>query len=117
MQIDHLLHKLHMFVHRQLQTAEDIAHHLRAKHLVLVEGPTNLLVVGLGKWLGNVVQNGRPSEPQIVAAAGYVIQHLQRMAEVILMGVVANSLHTFEAIHFGKDNLQQACQIQQIEAD
>ena len=111
-----LLHELHVLVERQFQLAENRRDHLRAEHLVAVEGPAHTGIVGLRERLGDVVQHGGPAQPQIAAAARHVVHDLERMDEIVLMGVAAPLLHPLEVVHLGKNPLQQPGEFQQLEA-
>ena len=44
-------------------------------------------VVALGGGLGDVVQYGGPAQPQVAAGRRHVIEHLQGVVEIVLMGV------------------------------
>ena len=72
-------------------------------------------VIGLGQRLGYVVQHGRPPQPQVVAAARDVVQHLERMQEVVLVGVRPHPLHAPQAVQLGEYQLQQPRPLQKVE--
>ena len=105
-----------MLVERQLQLPEDRRHHLRAEDLVAVERPADLGIVSLRQRLGDVVQHGGPAQPQIAAAAGDVVQHLERMDKIVLMGMRAPLLDALEVVHLRENQFQKPRQLQQFEA-
>ena len=108
--------EFHVLVQGQFQLAENSRNHLRTHDLVAVEGPAHLRVVSLGLRLTDIVQDGGPAQPQVVGTARDVVQHLERMEKIVLMGVPAPFLHPFEVVQFGKDQLQQSGEFQQFEA-
>ena len=81
-----------------------------------MERPPRLRIVGLGERLGDVVQHGRPAQPEVVALRGHVVEHFERMVEIILVGVSADPLDPFEGLHFGEDQRQQPRPFEQVEA-
>ena len=82
-----------------------------------VERPAGLRIVGFGQRLGDVVQHRGPAQPQIVAVPGDVVQHLERMDEIVLMRMGAALLDPFEVMQLGEYPLQQPGRLQQFEAD
>ncbi len=73
-------------------------------------------VVSLCERLGDVVQHRSPAQPQILGAERDVIEHFQRMFEVVLVGMAAAALDARETVHLGEYQLQQPRQLQQLEA-
>ena len=82
-----------------------------------VEGPADLRVVGLRQRLGDVVQHGRPAQPQVVAAPCHVVHDLERVVEVVLVGVLPAPLDPLQGVQLGEDQRQQAGQLEQFEPD
>ena len=89
-------------------------YHLRAEYFVTVKRPADAGVVGLTFRLGNVVHNGSPAEPQIIALMCHIIKHFERMFEVVFVGVITPALHTAEGVQFGEYYLQQSRQFEQF---
>ena len=54
-----------MFVQRHAKAFEQPVDHLGADELMAVEGPADFLVKTLGRGFANIVQKGRPSQPEI----------------------------------------------------
>ena len=71
------LHIFHLLVQGQLHGSEDLGHHLGTFELVAVEGPARAILPTLGLWLGDVVQQGGPAQPEVVALLGHLVEHLQ----------------------------------------
>ena len=99
MEVNKLLHILHLFVQRQLEVGEDLMHHLRAFHLVSVECPAGFFLEFLGQWLGDVVQHCSPSEPEVSTAIRHIIKHFQGVIEVVLMSFAFLYLYAFQRSH------------------
>ena len=64
--IHHQLHIFHLPVLRQFQSLEYARHHLRPYVVMRVECPSLLVVPSLALRLAYVVQQGSPSQPQVV---------------------------------------------------
>ena len=111
-----LLHVFHLLVERKLELGKDFGHHLGAFELMAVEGPSGAFLPALGLGLGDVVQQGRPTEPQVVAFLGHLVEHLHGMEEVVLVALAVDHLHALEQAELGQDVLQQARFVEQQEA-
>src|SRR5690606_34642732 len=59
-------HILHAIVHRQPEATENVLHPPRTERIVAVEGPSLTRIEFLSRWFGNVVEQGRPTKPQIL---------------------------------------------------
>ena len=81
-----------------------------------VESPSHLRIVSLRERLGDIVQHGGPPQPQVVAAPRHVVHDLERVDEIILVGVRTAALHPLEVVQFGENQLQQTGHFQQFEA-
>ena len=66
MQLHKFLHIFHLLVHRKLHPFEDARYHFFAHEVVVVECPPVLLVILLGDWLGDVVEQRCPAKPFLV---------------------------------------------------
>src|SRR5690606_39283611 len=65
-QLYQLLHELHFIVKWQFQLCEQLGHHFRSAVLMPMECPSNTFVKTLCCGLGNIVHDGRPTQPQVV---------------------------------------------------
>ena len=81
-----------------------------------MERPTHLRIVSLRQRLADVVQDRRPTQPEIVAHGRHVVEDLERMVEIVLMGVLSPPFDTFETLHLGENQLQQPRPLQQVES-
>ena len=61
MHLHHLLHELHLFILRQFQFGEYFRYHAGAYHFMPVKGPAMPFFKTLGRRLGNIMQDSRPS--------------------------------------------------------
>ncbi len=59
-----------------------------------------------GYRLGNIVQDGRPTQPQIIGPQGHIIQHLQRMLKIVFMTMPVNIFRTGKRRHLWKNKVQ-----------
>ena len=103
MQPHQVLHEPHPLIERQSESGEDALGHGGANGIVSVEGPPGSLDEFLGVRLGDVVQDGGPAEPEIVAHHRHVVEHLQGVPEVVFMPVILHFLHAVEFHHFGEE--------------
>ena len=66
MQIDHLDDIVHFLILRHLHSAEDLRDHLGADVIMIAEGPTGLIIPGLGTGFADIVEQSRPAQPEII---------------------------------------------------
>lgn len=116
MQLDHLLHKLHLLVHRKFHAAEYAGNHLGADVVVIMESPAQLGIVTLGHGLGYVVEYRSPAQPQVVALGSQLVEHGQCMVEVVLVSATVDGLNPFQGVKLGKDYRQQSTFFKQKKA-
>ena len=76
---------LHALVERQLQPLEQRGYHLFAQIVMVVERPAHGCVPLLAARLADVVQKRRPAQIKVVALGRHVVEHFERVVEVILM--------------------------------
>ena len=96
MEQHHLLHKLHLLVHRQLHPSEDARHHALAHQLVVVKRPPELVIEPLRGRLTDVVQQRGPAQPEVVRGAAQPVDDRQRVCEVVLMADPFARLRPFQ---------------------
>ena len=116
MQQHQLLHVLHVVGLRHLQAREDILYHLGTHVFVAMKGPARSWFPLFRRGLADVVEEGRPAEPEVVAHFSHVVEHLERMPEIVLVAAPFHRLHAFEVGQRGKDVRQQLARIEQVEA-
>ena len=125
MQVDELLHVVHLVIKRKAEAAEDLRHHLHADEVVVVEGPAEALVKALGAGLPDVVEERCPEEPEIhlVPRAGggeclgHVVHDLIGVGEVVLVTDAVARLGALELEELREDELHQSGLLKELEAD
>ena len=113
MKCDELLDIVHIFRLRHLQVGEDALDHLGAYIFVAVEGPAEPRLKALGAGLAHVVEQGGPAKPELVGGGGHVVEHLQRMAEIVFVPASLHRLDPLEGIELGQHGGQQAAFVHQ----
>ncbi|MNY75585.1 hypothetical protein D3C86_2149020 [compost metagenome] len=68
MQPHQLFHKPHLLVQRQFHPSENDRNHSCAHFLMVMERPAVTLIEFFGGGFGNIMQNGRPAEPEVVGS-------------------------------------------------
>ncbi len=91
----------HFGSHRQFEPRKYARHHLGTYEIVVVECPSHLRVVALGQRLGDVVQQRRPSHPEVVGGGGYVVQHFECVVEVVFVSAPVDHLYAHQSFQFG----------------
>ena len=81
-----------------------------------MERPALRGVPALALGLAYVVHQRGPPEPQAGPAPAHVVEHLERVVEVVLVGLVAAPLHHVERGQLGHHHLQQPGAVQVYEA-
>ena len=130
MELHELLHILHLAVQRQFHPPEHLRHHPGPDVVVVVESPAQLIVPALALGLADVVEEGCPAQPDIglerrllgillllllvasLFGPCHVLQHLQRVVEVVLVCPAVARLHEVEGRQFGNDEAQQSAALQ-----
>ena len=127
MQAHQLLHILEPLVERQFHAAEEGRHHLLPDVVVVMERPSHAVLPSLGAWLAHVVEQCGPTQPEPalsvrllrvwvallklfprrVLSGTDIVQHLERMVEVVLMGTPVSHFHAFECRNLGQDKGEQ----------
>ena len=82
-----------------------------------MERPAGRVVIGLGRRLGDVMQHGGPAQPQVIAAACNIVEHLERVFEIVLVGMAVAALDALQPAQFGEYQFEQARSVQQFETD
>src|SRR5690606_17460032 len=116
MEAHELLHPGHVFVKREFQPSENTRNHTGAFVFMTMKSPAMILVVPLGCRLRDIMENSGPSQPQVVRNLCHIVEHLQRMKEVILMCVVAYIFHAVQCDKLRKKLLEQSTMKQQFES-
>ena len=125
MQIDELLHVVHLVIKRKAEAAEDLRHHLHTDEVVVVERPAEALVKALGAGLPDVVEERCPEEPEIhlVPRAGggeclgHVVHDLVGVGEIVFVADAVTRLGALELEELGEDELHQTGLLEELEAD
>ena len=81
-----------------------------------VKYPARLRIKSFGGRFGDVVHDGRPSQPQRVTVFGDVVQDLQGVIEIVLVANAFSPFNSMQGGHFRKELVQQLCFEQQLEA-
>ena len=82
-----------------------------------MERPSQARVETLRGRLGDIVEEGTPTQPQVIGSLAQTIQHHQGMGEIILMPDPLLGLHALQGAKLGEDQGQQSAFIQQVETD
>ena len=106
------LNILHLFVHRQLHLPEDFGYHLFSDEIVIVEGPSRTGIPALGTRLANVVQQGSPTQPQVIGYLGDIIHNFQRVIKIILVSSSVSDLYSLKGHQLGENEFQQPAAVQ-----
>ena len=85
MQPYQLLHVFHLLIHGKLHSPEDIGYHLLADEVMVVECPPGTRFPAFGRRFGYIVQKGCPAQPEVIGLFADIIEHFERMVEVVLM--------------------------------
>ena len=112
-----LLHIAHLVVKRQFQAPEDPGDHAGALVLVAVEGPAMSRFEALGLRFGDVVQHGTPAQPEVIALLSHIVQHLQRVVEVVLVADAVFLLGALQFHELGEELLEQSTLQEQYESE
>ena len=112
-QAHEFFHIFHVLVERQAHLGKNLGHHLLADEVVVVECPSQLRVPALGARLAHIMQQGSPPQPHVVAGVGDVVEHLQRVHEVVLVSAAIDGFHALEGCQLGEDERQQSALVQQ----
>ena len=65
--------------------------------VVPVECPSLSRYKFLGHWLGYIVEQGSPTEPQVVGHPADGVQYGQRVIEIVFMTDPVHGFHAFES--------------------
>ena len=117
MQKDEFLHIFHLFAQWQFQFAEQWPDHFRPDHFVSVETPTGTRIESFGAGFADVVQQCSPAQVEVVAFEGHIVEHLERVQEVIFVRLAVTGLDPFQCAQFRKDQFQQSAVVEQLESD
>ena len=63
MQAYHLLHVLHLLIHREFHLPENTGDHPLADKIMIMERPSQARVETLRGRLGDIVEEGAPTQP------------------------------------------------------
>ena len=100
MKKDHFLDKFHFFIEGQFHRPEDTGDHLGTDEIMSVECPAGFLVIPLGDRFGNIMQHGRPSQPEIIGYAGHIIHNLQGVVKIIFVPLPVLFMYSFQFMEF-----------------
>ena len=78
---------------------------------MVVECPAYVVLPSLAARLSDVVQKGSPSEPQVVGMLADVVEHLERVVEVVLVGASVAHLNALKRNKFGEDDGKQSAAV------
>src|SRR5450755_3246236 len=105
MQFNEFTHETHFFIHRQFQLIKNLWNHTATHHLMAVKGPPMACFKFFCNRLPDIVQNGGPSQPEIVGMSRNIVEHLQGMVEIIFMTQSVDIFSTRQVSHFWKNDL------------
>jgi len=94
--VDELLHVLHLRVEGQFHAPEQVGYHLCTNEIVVMESPSNRRVPTFRLRFAHIVQQGSPSQPQVVGVSANVVKHLQRVIEVVFVRTAIARFHIIE---------------------
>ena len=83
---------------------------------MVVEGPSQPGIVAFGAGFAYVVKQGGPPQPLVAAAQRHVVEHGERVVEVVFVSATLDGLYPFEGSHLGEDEGQQLAVVEQDEA-
>ena len=81
-----------------------------------VEGPSCAVFPTFGLGLGDVVQQRRPAQPEVVAGLGHLVEHLHGVIEIVLVSLAVDHLNAFQQGELRQDILQQPTFVEQHKA-
>ena len=111
-EVDHLLHILHLGIQRQFEPTEYVRNHALPQIVVIVERPSSNVIPSFAFCLADVMEQRSPSQPQIVAAPTHIVEHFERVIKVVFMGTAVARLNDVERGKFGDDELEQSAALQ-----
>ena len=114
-------HIVHAFVQRQFHASEQRKDHLLAYIVVIMKSPPMRFLPSLGSGLAYIVKKCRPSEEQGFSSppsrcTSHIVQDLQGMVEIILVGTPVPALHTTQCSDFRQDKFKQSATFQLYES-
>ena len=115
MQLHKFLHIFHLLVHRKLHPFEDAGYHFFAHEVVVVECPPVLLVILLGDWLGDVVEQRCPAKPFLVRLFSHRVEHLHRVQEIVFMSAPVFGLDALQGVELREYKFEQSAFFQKHE--
>ena len=74
---------------------------------MIVECPCRALKAA-ALCLADVMEQCTPSQPQVVAATAYIVEHFKGMIEIVLMRNAVLGLDDVECCQFGHDELEKS---------
>ena len=79
---------------------------------MVVECPSGTRFPAFGRWFGYIVQKGCPAQPEVIGLFADIIEHFERMVEVVLMRPAITGFNALQGNQFREDELQQARTVQ-----
>ena len=116
MEFHQFLYILHLCIHRQFHTAEDIRNHLGAYDIMAMEGPTDAVIPSLAFRFADIMEECRPTKPEIIRMLAYILKHLHRMVIIVLMRSAVPCFHLIHHYQFRQDEVKQTCILQIIKS-
>src|SRR6185436_11793774 len=98
-----------------LESLEDARNHPRAAIFMTMECPAMSRLKSFGQRLSNVVQDGCPSQPQILRSDRHIVEHLQGVVKIVFVRLVVDVFHALEGNHLWKKFGQQSAVKQKLE--
>ena len=83
---------------------------------MIVKSPSRHRVEALRTRFADVVQKGRPTQPQIIRMPANIIEHFKRVVEIVFMRTSVYLFHPLHSCQLGKNERQQAAPSQLHEA-
>ena len=110
------MHKFHRLTERQFQAFENARHHAAAHIIVVVKSPALSVVPVFGGWFADVVQQCRPTQPEVVAFGGEIVEYFERMQKIVFVCATVAFFDAFHCRQFGENERKKSCLVEQKKA-
>ena len=79
---------------------------------MIMESPADGRIPTFRFCFPHIVQQGSPAQPQVVGVLRHIVEHLEGMVEVILVGAPVLLFHDIQCSQFGQDDAEQSATLQ-----
>ena len=111
-----LLYIFHLRIHRQFHTSEDVRNHLGTNDIMAMEGPTDAIIPSFALRFADIMEECRPTKPEIIRMLTYIFQHLHRMVVIVLMRSSITRFHLIHRNKFRQDQIEKSRILQIIKS-